>query len=134
MGEKIRRNDPCHCGSGKKYKVCHEADSKKSNYPLILGIVFVFGIIFYFFFENGRPMISNELSPLKSQDNLKLNTKLNPPGKVWSPEHNHWHDAPNAQPFSTSNSKSLENTTPPPGTPPPGKVWSPEHNHWHDKK
>ena len=101
----------------------------KNLIPLILGIVFVFGILFYFFFENGRPMISNELSPLKSQDNLKLNTKLNPPGKVWSPEHNHWHDAPNAQPFSTSNSKLLENTTPP-----PGKVWSPEHNHWHDKK
>ncbi len=23
MSEKIRRNDPCHCGSGKKYKNCH---------------------------------------------------------------------------------------------------------------
>jgi hypothetical protein len=22
---KIGRNDPCHCGSGKKYKKCHEA-------------------------------------------------------------------------------------------------------------
>jgi hypothetical protein len=28
----IGRNDPCHCGSGKKYKKCHEAadDAKKS--------------------------------------------------------------------------------------------------------
>jgi preprotein translocase subunit SecA len=26
-GEKIRPNDPCHCGSGKKYKKCHGADS-----------------------------------------------------------------------------------------------------------
>ena len=134
MGEKIRRNDPCHCGSGKKYKICHEVDSDKSNYSIILGIVFVLGILFYFFFENDQPMVSNEPSPLKSQDNLNLNTKTNPPGKVWSPEHNHWHDAPNAQQFSTSNSKLLENTTPPSGTPPPGKVWSPEHNHWHDKK
>jgi preprotein translocase subunit SecA len=25
-GEKIRPNDPCHCGSGKKYKKCHGAD------------------------------------------------------------------------------------------------------------
>ena len=24
-GEKIGRNDPCHCGSGKKYKKCHGA-------------------------------------------------------------------------------------------------------------
>ena len=23
MIEKIGRNDPCHCGSGKKYKKCH---------------------------------------------------------------------------------------------------------------
>jgi uncharacterized protein YecA (UPF0149 family) len=24
-GPKIGRNDPCHCGSGKKYKKCHGA-------------------------------------------------------------------------------------------------------------
>jgi preprotein translocase subunit SecA len=23
VGEKINRNDPCPCGSGKKYKQCH---------------------------------------------------------------------------------------------------------------
>jgi preprotein translocase subunit SecA len=26
-GEKIRPNDPCYCGSGKKYKKCHGADA-----------------------------------------------------------------------------------------------------------
>ena len=25
VGQKIGRNDPCHCGSGKKYKKCHGA-------------------------------------------------------------------------------------------------------------
>ena len=25
-GEKIGRNDPCYCGSGKKYKRCHGAN------------------------------------------------------------------------------------------------------------
>ncbi|MEK6913183.1 MAG: SEC-C metal-binding domain-containing protein [Nanoarchaeota archaeon] len=25
MGDKIGRNDPCPCGSGKKYKRCHGA-------------------------------------------------------------------------------------------------------------
>lgn len=24
MSKKINRNDPCWCGSGRKYKVCHE--------------------------------------------------------------------------------------------------------------
>jgi preprotein translocase subunit SecA len=23
VGEKVGRNDPCPCGSGKKYKACH---------------------------------------------------------------------------------------------------------------
>ncbi|HEX3989097.1 MAG TPA: SEC-C domain-containing protein [Verrucomicrobiae bacterium] len=34
MSEKIRRNDPCHCGSGKKYKHCHldlDAAAHRSN-------------------------------------------------------------------------------------------------------
>lgn len=31
-GMKLGRNDPCHCGSGKKYKKCHEAsdDAKEA--------------------------------------------------------------------------------------------------------
>lgn len=28
MGKKIGRNDPCHCGSGKKYKYCHYGSDK----------------------------------------------------------------------------------------------------------
>jgi len=32
---KIGRNDPCHCGSGKKYKKCHEAaDAAKESAEL----------------------------------------------------------------------------------------------------
>jgi preprotein translocase subunit SecA len=27
VGDKVGRNDPCHCGSGKKYKKCHGAAS-----------------------------------------------------------------------------------------------------------
>src|SRR5476649_1389114 len=27
----IGRNDPCHCGSGKKYKKCHEANDQSSE-------------------------------------------------------------------------------------------------------
>ena len=63
-------------------------------------------------------------------------------GKVWSPEHNHWHDAPAqastttvpARPAATP-SATVPATTPqpqPPGPAPAGKVWSPEHGHWHD--
>lgn len=32
MGDKIGRNDPCWCGSGKKYKKCHEEFDEKIAY------------------------------------------------------------------------------------------------------
>ena len=33
QGPKIRRNDPCHCGSGKKYKNCHMKDEQEAEPP-----------------------------------------------------------------------------------------------------
>jgi len=36
MKSKVNRNDPCPCGSGKKYKYCHglKGGERKSKYPL----------------------------------------------------------------------------------------------------
>ena len=63
-------------------------------------------------------------------------------GKVWSAEHNHWHDAP--APGAATTSLPARPVTPPaaqqtftpksqpPGPVPAGKVWSTEHGHWHD--
>jgi preprotein translocase subunit SecA len=31
QGPKLRRNDPCHCGSGKKYKNCHMKEDTDAN-------------------------------------------------------------------------------------------------------
>lgn len=28
---KVGRNDPCHCGSGKKYKKCHQAQDEAAR-------------------------------------------------------------------------------------------------------
>ena len=79
--------------------------------------------------------VANKILTSDSQDNP-------PPGKVWSPEHGHWHDAPvtstpQSTPVSTpfvpqSSTPSAESTSEPPGPAPPGKVWSPEHGHWHN--
>ena len=62
-----------------------------------------------------------------------------PPGKVWSPEHGHWHDAPEATtapatpPADTPPATQQAGGIPQPEGPvPAGKVWSPEHGHWHD--
>jgi len=62
-----------------------------------------------------------------------------PPGKVWSPEHGHWHDAAEAPttqtppPADTPAATQQTGRIPQPEGPvPQGKVWSPEHGHWHD--
>ena len=47
MKSKISRNDPCPCGSGKKYKNCHENKDNKntSRVPLILGVIFIIAFL-----------------------------------------------------------------------------------------
>jgi hypothetical protein len=61
-----------------------------------------------------------------------------PPGKVWSTEHGHWHDASapaggGPSPVTIQQTTATAGNVPQPaGQAPPGKVWSPEHGHWHD--
>jgi hypothetical protein len=52
-----------------------------------------------------------------------------PPGRVWSPEHGHYHDVDGGETRSAARSVPR-----PPGPAPPGKVWSPDHGHWHDAR
>lgn len=79
----IRRNDPCHCGSGKKYKNCHqpnEGQKKASKSYMTVGIIAIVMIIL------AIVLIFNEQS---SGNNAPGEA---PEGKVWSEEHGHWHD------------------------------------------
>ena len=123
MSKKVGRNDPCHCGSGKKYKVCHgrSAAGGSNRWMLIGGVV---GVVALGYFVNKILTSDGQNNP--------------PPGKVWSPEHSHWHDATaTSTPLSTPlipqpSTPSTESTSEPPGPAPPGKVWSPDHGHWHD--
>ena len=115
MKSKINRNDPCPCGSGKKYKNCHENKKIKNTgkVPLILGIIFIIAI---------------GILVLKPNQNLK--SSGGKPGQVWSEEHGHWHDAPSGS--ATTTTPAQVKSTQPPGPVPEGKVWSEEHGHWHD--
>ena len=81
--QKIGRNDLCHCGSGKKYKNCHQGldqnlDNKKgasiNKVVIIVLAVFItlIAIGLYFTFSTSE--------------------KAGPEGKVWSEEHGHYHD------------------------------------------
>ena len=138
---KLGRNDVCHCGSGKKYKHCHELSKKKQNNQyIIVGIIAIIVIAVVSIDSGGSNSNQNApvSSPLINQRNSGTALKpsgLAPPGKVWSQEHGHWHDAPrntnlNSPLLNTNN--SLAGKPQPEGDPPPGKVWSQEHGHWHD--
>lgn len=79
--KQIGRNDPCHCGSGKKYKNCHMGkDSNKGGIQKsfviigVISIIIVAALVLFFTTDrNGPP------GPA-------------PEGKVWSYEHGHWHN------------------------------------------
>ncbi len=82
---KIGRNEPCHCGSGKKYKDCHlqVGEQKKSpNTKMIIGILVAIVTIIIVVVT----LLSIQTSGNKAPGEA-------PAGKVWSPEHGHWHDA-----------------------------------------
>ena len=114
MKSKINRNDPCPCGSGKKYKNCHADKETKnsSKVPLIFGIIFIIAIGIFI---------------LKPNQNLK--SSGGKPGQVWSEEHGHWHDAPSRKaPLPTAPAEK----TPASSESKPGQIWSEEHGHWHD--
>ena len=124
MAERVSRNDPCPCGSGLKYKKCHEGkDAEKPTRAgllttVLLGVLIVGGAtaVILTFARGGAG---------SSRSGGR-------PGQVWSPEHGHWHDAPVPGRVPISAAGVGEQKPAPPGTPPPGKVWSPEHGHWHD--
>ncbi|MCH7690329.1 MAG: SEC-C domain-containing protein [candidate division Zixibacteria bacterium] len=155
MGEKANRNKPCPCGSGKKYKNCCSGKglrfAKKDRSKMIIWIIAGIGIII------AAVVISNKFSPSSSQPAPIISQPFNgqfssqqsgsvpqpgpaPPGKVWAPEHGHWHDAPGTATTTTPSSfLDIQSAQPPAqlspqpfGPAPEGKVWSPEHGHWHD--
>lgn len=181
----IGRNRPCPCGSGKKRKYCHPDDESlpadtvaaapTSTWRYVLIAAIAMSGLAVASYQLGKPTPPPVVQPHASETPslgatapmapalpLNGNAPLTPPppgpvpaGKVWSPEHGHWHDA------STGAATTITtNPTPPaptisgvpgtltqipsplrtsgPGTPqppgevPPGKVWDTAHGHWHD--
>lgn len=144
------RNDACPCGSGKKYKnCCVDKNSGFSTGLLILiaviATIAAIGLLPSLFADKDE---TSAVSAAPAASAPRPQPGVAPPGKVWSAEHNHWHDAAPARrtmPLSSGSSVSIP-TSPlqaqsqpafkpgpqPPGPVPPGKVWSSDHGHWHD--
>ena len=116
---KIGRNDPCPCGSGKKYKQCCEGKAAEKTTFLTKWIAVIVGMILVLLVAVGT-------AASFFTDDQSNNA---PPRRVWSPEHGHWHNVDGA------GTRSAARSVPRPAGPaPPGKVWSPDHGHWHDAR
>ena len=129
---KVGRNEPCHCGSGKKFKQCHDKkDTGKINQLFLIGFLSL-GFILLMFFSSSNSVdhsISANKSPqpFNFQGN-KLTQKPEgkaPPGKIWSAEHGHWHDSPTSVLESKRNSSIEKHND--------GKVWNADHGHYHEE-
>ena len=75
---KIGRNDPCFCGSGKKYKQCCEKKAIEKSNRITKWAAIVFGGLLL-------------IGALAMASSLVNNDAPATPGRVWSPEHQHWH-------------------------------------------
>lgn len=78
MAETIGRNEPCHCGSGNKYKnCCLKKDSSSMKSKMGIGLLIVVVIL-------GIWILGSAFSANDGGMNC-------PAGKSWSPEHQHCH-------------------------------------------
>ncbi len=156
---KTGRNEPCHCGSGRKFKLCHgrESGNIASSQKLgwIVGVVVVAGAIAIL--ASFRSADVDDAAPKKTAAATETALPSSPAptpapipagipgsqppgpapaGKVWSKEHGHWHDAANPSQVQIQMqnvpASAHEEFPQPAGPVPAGKVWSKEHGHWHD--
>jgi hypothetical protein len=74
----IGRNEPCHCGSGKKYKRCCALKAQK----VPLGSRIALSLV-------GLMLLTGAIVMIMSLD--KFGQEPSGPRKVWSEEHQHWH-------------------------------------------
>ena len=123
---KIGRNKPCYCGSGKKYKHCHEISKKSNNsqYTIIGLAAAIIALVLFISADRNEPNKRTTIStsPLQNHRASKSNSRpdgIAPPGKVWHEGHGHWHDAPNERSITPRKVKDSEVE---------------EHGHFHDKQ
>jgi hypothetical protein len=71
---KVGRNEPCPCGSGKKYKQCCESKADSSRMSSLMVVVVAVAIV--------AAILASVFTEGEAGDAQ---------GKVWSAEHGHYH-------------------------------------------
>ncbi len=75
---RVGRNDRCPCGSGKKYKNCHERGERRLSptaWLAIAGVAAAVLAVLVFSFSSANRAVSG----------------ICPPGQMWSIDHGHCH-------------------------------------------
>ncbi|MTI21207.1 hypothetical protein E1176_09265 [Fulvivirga sp. RKSG066] len=81
----VGRNEPCPCGSGKKYKNCHqkmETQKGARNRTYLIGLILLVFVLI---------AIANFVIDMNNRGNVTKPDGPAPAGKVWSEEHGHYH-------------------------------------------
>jgi hypothetical protein len=78
---KTGRNEPCPCGSGKKYKNCHESKTSSSRTSQVLMVVV------------GAAVIAAIAAGVASFTGERDRSAV----RVWDANHGHYHDANGVQ-------------------------------------
>lgn len=131
------RNSDCPCGSGLKYKRCcgpKEKTGKGSQILMAAAFLIFGGLVVAAVFVSRDDSGPTSSVPVVPGNPGAQQPGPAPPGKVWSTEHGHWHDAADQPGGAASQGQSQPGSAQPPGPAPEGKVWSAEHGHWHDAK
>lgn len=81
---KVNRNEPCPCGSGKKYKNCHQDKTEVAPNKSMTFVISAIVIIFLLLAGLGLFLGSGKSDSSKPDG-------LAPAGKTWSEEHQHYH-------------------------------------------
>lgn len=137
------RNDPCPCGSGLKYKHCHEGKSQVTSrrvagvpvWAVALAVVAVIGAGMWFMNRGGSNAgvtPQQPVGPVRAGTPWEYDAATN---THWDPGHGHWHAGP-----PPTNPDSLPAVGGPAGaTPAPyqydsttNRHWDPGHGHWHE--
>lgn len=79
---KVGRNEPCPCGSGRKHKNCCLQKTVSSRVPLAHKVVFA---------VVGLAILATVVAMAVT---IATHEPAEDGGRVWSEEHQHWHDEP----------------------------------------
>jgi hypothetical protein len=157
----LRAKDPCHCGSGKRYKHCHmpqERTKSMNAFWLFIGpafVVLIIGIALWAKQSNETAVPAaggGRGAPTVAGGSMRASANQDPlPGgraaedwefdetndRHWNPDHGHWHEGPPPPPEMRVQETSSE-TNPNVASPEPwqydpasNQYYDPGHEHWH---